>query len=326
VSTTPRESKYYRKRITALPALAQAQIDEELRRIQHALGVIDKFRRALGDEVESLPDLSEHLSDFGNPHQVRHEQLVDRGLYEHSSIDAHINDVDGNPHKVVHSDLLDIVADADAWDTASDEQWDAGGDDEWNAVIGTNSHQEIDAHIADAAIHESVPDLMPLAEAQAGIATTERVLSAEVLKAAVEEHVPISDWIAYTPAWTADTTNPSIGNGSIEGWYRQVGDTLYVRVQLEFGSTTSAGAGVYFFDLPTGFEIDTAKISLSSSVVGIGTITNTGVRVTPIFVTAKIATDRFALIDGVGDDVTGADPVALGDTDTIDFTASVPVE
>lgn len=57
-------------------------------------------------------------------------------------------------------------------------------------------------------------------------------------------------WTAYTPAWTASTTNPVLGNGTLLGWFKQIGKTTLYRIDLTLGSTTTRGAGTYNFSLP----------------------------------------------------------------------------
>lgn len=61
-------------------------------------------------------------------------------------------------------------------------------------------------------------------------------------------------WSAYTPTWTALTTNPTLGNGTISGEWIQfggAGGTVHFNIMLTFGSTTTAGSGIYLFSLPT---------------------------------------------------------------------------
>lgn len=57
-------------------------------------------------------------------------------------------------------------------------------------------------------------------------------------------------WVAYTPTWTAATTAPSIGNGSLTGRYMQAGKTVDFAITLSMGSTTSFGSGAWAFSLP----------------------------------------------------------------------------
>lgn len=57
-------------------------------------------------------------------------------------------------------------------------------------------------------------------------------------------------WTPFTPPWTAQTTNPAIGNGTITGAYVQIGKTVHFRFKLIFGSTTTGGSGTWMFSLP----------------------------------------------------------------------------
>lgn len=56
--------------------------------------------------------------------------------------------------------------------------------------------------------------------------------------------------VTYTPTWTASTTNPTIGNGSVNGRYIALGKLIFVAIRVNFGSTTNAGTGLYMFGLP----------------------------------------------------------------------------
>jgi hypothetical protein len=55
---------------------------------------------------------------------------------------------------------------------------------------------------------------------------------------------------SFTPVWTAATTNPVIGNGSLLGQVTQVNKIVYARFTLIPGSTTTYGTGEYRFDFP----------------------------------------------------------------------------
>ena len=55
---------------------------------------------------------------------------------------------------------------------------------------------------------------------------------------------------SYTPSWTAATTNPVIGNGSIIGLYSQINKMVYFKVVITFGTTTTFGTGAYSLTLP----------------------------------------------------------------------------
>lgn len=70
-------------------------------------------------------------------------------------------------------------------------------------------------------------------------------------------------WIAYAVAWTSSGTQPTLGNGTLTGFYRRATDSdlALVDVKLTFGSTTNSGTGVWFFSLP--FTATSASIGMS---------------------------------------------------------------
>jgi hypothetical protein len=61
---------------------------------------------------------------------------------------------------------------------------------------------------------------------------------------------PEGEWTNFTPTWTASTSNPAIGDGLIEGRYKQVGKTVHVWMSVSMGSTTTFGTGEYKMSLP----------------------------------------------------------------------------
>lgn len=61
---------------------------------------------------------------------------------------------------------------------------------------------------------------------------------------------PAPAWTTYTPTWTASTTNPSLGNGSLIGTWTKVERLVFWRAALTFGSTTTPGSGIWFLGLP----------------------------------------------------------------------------
>lgn len=74
----------------------------------------------------------------------------------------------------------------------------------------------------------------------------------------------VTETQSYTPTWTGGS--PSIGNGTLSGTYKIIGDTLYGTVYLLAGSTTTFGSGQWEFSLPAGYTIDTTKLNNSNSV------------------------------------------------------------
>ena len=59
-----------------------------------------------------------------------------------------------------------------------------------------------------------------------------------------------SSWTSYTPVWTASVTNPVIGNGTIEGYYKVIGKTCFVRGNIVMGSSTTFGSGEWYVSMP----------------------------------------------------------------------------
>ena len=55
---------------------------------------------------------------------------------------------------------------------------------------------------------------------------------------------------SFTPAWTATTTNPVIGNGTLTGAYTRVNKLVFAQYTLIPGSTTTFGTGDYRFSFP----------------------------------------------------------------------------
>lgn len=57
-------------------------------------------------------------------------------------------------------------------------------------------------------------------------------------------------WTSYTPVWTAASVNPVIGNGTIEGYYKIIGKTCFVRGNIAMGSSTTFGSGEWYVSMP----------------------------------------------------------------------------
>lgn len=70
-------------------------------------------------------------------------------------------------------------------------------------------------------------------------------------------------WTTYTPTWSSSGTAPAIGNGTLSGRYMKIGRTVFVNINVIFGSTTTYGTGNYSFTLPAQ--------AVSSGVAVVGT-------------------------------------------------------
>ena len=67
-------------------------------------------------------------------------------------------------------------------------------------------------------------------------------------------------WQAWTPTWTAATTNPNIGNGTLSGRYCQVGKLVHCQLYMLAGSTTTFGTGVWRFSYPVAPNTTNANL------------------------------------------------------------------
>ena len=69
----------------------------------------------------------------------------------------------------------------------------------------------------------------------------------------------LGKWQSYTVSWTASTTNPAIGNGTLNGKYVQIGKIVTCNILMVPGSNTTFGSGNWSFSLPK---------TIASSIVG----------------------------------------------------------
>ena len=69
-------------------------------------------------------------------------------------------------------------------------------------------------------------------------------------------------WTAYTPTLGASGTVPSLGNGTLVGKYTQIGLTVFYKLQLTLGSTTTLGSGYLQLGVPS--NITDLLISVNS--------------------------------------------------------------
>ena len=82
----------------------------------------------------------------------------------------------------------------------------------------------------------------------------------------VVQGAAVTDWVSYTPSTPAAVT---LGNGTITGTWRRVGDSIEVRNQLVFGTTTSMGAITVQNTLPNSLTLDTTKlIAGTQNIIG----------------------------------------------------------
>lgn len=163
--------------------------------------------------------------------------------------------------------------------------------DEWNAhtnaaaavhgvagsVVGTSDSQTLTnktlsgasnsfSNIAQSASHAS-PDT------DASTSALHHTIGSGANQSAAGNHthtdITDSGWANWTPVWTAATTNPVIGNGSIAGRYKQIGKTVICEFFLAVGSSTTFGSGNWAFSLPVTADTSHLLGSLSGHTTGL---------------------------------------------------------
>lgn len=120
-------------------------------------------------------------------------------------------------------------------------------------------------------------------------------------------------WTAYTPTWTAVTTNPALGNGSLVGRYMKIGRTVFCNINLVAGSTTTFGSGNYSWSLPA------QAASAGMAVIGSGQLINGSNRYAGYIVVASgVTTTNFfvptSTTSSLTDFLTGTRPETLAAT------------
>lgn len=80
-------------------------------------------------------------------------------------------------------------------------------------------------------------------------------------------------WLSYSPT----LTNVTVGNGTKEAYYKQIGKTIVAKGKFTLGSTSSIGGTVAIAHPVT----ITATGYPSEGHIGIGTITDAGVKIFP---------------------------------------------
>lgn len=120
-----------------------------------------------------------------------------------------------------------------------------------------------------------------------------------------------ADWSTYTPTWTATTTNPVIGNGTIEGRYIRLGPTVICSGRILMGSSTTFGSGTYVISLPVTAAFATMYPG-SAFLNDSGTATNRRPAVTVLNTTSD-----FTLYAPTGGVVNPTNPFTWAQSDVI---------
>jgi hypothetical protein len=131
-------------------------------------------------------------------------------------------------------------------------------------------------------------------------------------------------WISYTPSWTAASVNPLIGNGSLQGWYKLVGKTCFVRGNIVMGSTTTFGTGEWYVSMPfTASHAD--AILMTANLLDNGTAwynaTLNGARAGFNYKTAI----QYQVVGGTADSITPTAPFTWTNSDRFLWNGSYEI-
>lgn len=107
----------------------------------------------------------------------------------------------------------------------------------------------------------------------------------------------LGTWITYVPVWTAQTSDPALGNGTLEGRYMRLGHTIFFRVVLTIGSTTTFGSNFWKFTMPTtAKDLNFVATCLARAAAGSITVGYTIPLSTTQFAIGSIATTALASV------------------------------
>jgi hypothetical protein len=134
-----------------------------------------------------------------------------------------------------------------------------------------------------------------------------------------------SAWTSYVPVWTASGTNPVINNGTIEGWYKVIGKTCFVRGNIAMGSTTTFGTGEWYVSMPlTAAHAD--AILLNGNLLDNGTawynVTVNGAR---SGFNTKAPIQYVNIVNGTASDVNPTQPFTWTDGDRFIWNGSYEI-
>lgn len=155
------------------------------------------------------------------------------------------------------------------------------------------------------------------------------------IKAGPDSFIPgpiITNGKAYSLTIGGSTSAPSIGSTTTNRaiWYR-VGDKMIIQYQLDQDTAGSAGSGTYLFPLPSGYTIDTLKLTPSTGALQPAVGSATVFDGSAVYGGNVVAYNSTNLAITVGSNATGPGYVASGflpltNADTrYSFTATIPI-
>lgn len=149
----------------------------------------------------------------------------------------------------------------------------------------------------------------------------------------VLERQPLSHWEAFTPTFEADASDVSGDLNLQEGFWRRVGDSAEIRVNLRFSGSISS-TGTLKIGLPSGLTLDAAKVPTPGAhmIVGSGHLFDNSAHTNDVAVVVDVDSaddDKFRMQIASGASsptVTDANPSFGWETsDQIRVQCSVPI-
>ena len=126
-------------------------------------------------------------------------------------------------------------------------------------------------------------------------------------------------WTSFTPTWTGTSTNPAIGNGSADYYWRWDGQSVQFMISLKFGSTTTYGSGQWSF---TGLPFTASFIPIGSIVMFTGVANPAG---TLIQVCGVLSSNTLSLYYGAMAGVlTGTSPDTFASGEYLTISGVLP--
>lgn len=119
--------------------------------------------------------------------------------------------------------------------------------------------------------------------------------------------------LTYNPTWTSLTsTQPSLGNGTLNGWYLNYGRLYVAMIELIWGTTTTGGADLWQFSLPDGRS---SFFGPGWPLLGLVNANNSGSRFIGLPIVGTVA-DRIRILDRVTlNDYSAVGPFGWGNAD-----------
>jgi hypothetical protein len=72
-------------------------------------------------------------------------------------------------------------------------------------------------------------------------------------------------WTSSVPTITGSTTDPTLGDSTVTGWYRRTGRELKYHIRVVVGSGFSAGSGAWRFSVPVALAAHSGVYAVTAS-------------------------------------------------------------